>query len=82
MGGFIANALKSSHEALDNANRLQHAAGGPLHKSEPAASAPSNYSHAREARKSGGSFMGVEADKGPELNAALESHAKAKAALE
>jgi len=83
MGGspFISKALSDSHKLLDRGNALQKEAGGPLHHAEPAAS-PSNYSHVREARKEPGSFMGIESDKGPELNTALASHEAAKKALE
>ncbi|VVB52838.1 Uncharacterised protein [uncultured archaeon] len=47
MGSFISNALASAHKTLDNANKFQASAGGPMHHEY------SNASHAvaRAARK-------------------------------
>lgn len=75
------NILEGARKALDSANRFTNSVTG----GKPSAFAPkvekSDYSHAHSARKSAGSFMGVQADQGSELKAADKSHAEAEKAL-
>jgi len=74
----VPRVLEGARKALDNANKFTSSVTG----GKPSAFAPkTNYSHARSQRKSAGSFMGVQADQGPELKAADQSHAEAEKAL-
>jgi hypothetical protein len=79
------NALEAAKKALAGANNFEKSVdkqSGTTAKPAPKpAAARADYSHAREARKAPGEFMGVKSDQGPELNSALESHEQAKAAL-
>lgn len=77
-------ALASAQKALSDAGNSSvgtksgHSGFTPSAKPQGAGS---DYSHARAARKSGDSFMGVKADQGAELKAANESHDNAVKAL-
>lgn len=87
MGNPVAAALASAHKALDSATKFSsdvtHQAGNKTDPTAPKpAAAKSDYSHAREARKGEGEFMGQSSNAASELNAALDKRAEAKKALE
>lgn len=76
----IANAKKALSDANNNRYVGTKSGHSTFTPSKPSG-ASSDYSHARTARKSGDSFMGVKSDQGPELKAAQESHDNAVKAL-
>lgn len=76
-------ALAGAHKALDSANKFTKSVTG----NQPNAFAPkdkpkTDYSHAREARKAPGEFMGIRSDEAPEINVAIKAREDAKKALE
>lgn len=81
----VPHILEGAKKALESANKFTNSVTG----GKPSAFAPkekpqtekADYAHARSARKSAGSFMGVRSDQGPELKAAEQSHAEAEKAL-
>jgi hypothetical protein len=84
MGNPVGDALKSANAALDNAKNFTSSVTGgkPSAIKAPTVTTPEkpDYSHAREARKSG-EFMGVRSDEGGELKSALDNRDQAKKAL-
>lgn len=86
--GSTPNVLAGAKKALENANNFTKSVTGgkpnafaPKAESKPQA-AKSDYSHARDARKSGGEFLGVRSDEAPDIKSGLESREAAKKALE
>lgn len=84
--GSISNILEGAKKTLDKANNFTKSVTGGTpnafaSKSE-AKPETSDYSHAREARKSPSEFLGVKSDQAPELKSALDNREQAKKALE
>lgn len=77
-----ANILQSAKKSLDKADNFTKSVEGrtPGTFAPKAESKPTDYSHARAARKS--EFMGIKSDAAPEINSALEQREQAKKALE
>lgn len=84
--GSTSNILQSAKATLDKANNFTKSVEGHTpgtfspKESKPSTAAPTDYSHARTARKS--EFMGVRSDEAPELKSALDQREQAKKALE
>lgn len=83
---FITSALASAHKTLEGVDKSSIGTkSGHTNFQKPAgkpAAAPTDYSHARDARKaSGDEFMGVKADQGTELKAAEANREAAKKVL-
>jgi hypothetical protein len=81
--GSVPNVLEGAKKALDKANNFTKSVTG----NKPSAFAPevkprTDYSHAREARKAPGEFLGVRSNEAPEINTALASREQAKKVLD
>ncbi len=80
--GSVPNILKGAKKALDKANNFtKSVTGNKPSMFTPNSEAPTDYSHAREARKAP-EFMGVRSNEAPEINTALASREQAKKALD
>jgi hypothetical protein len=79
-------ALHNAASFTDSVTKQAGNKENPFHPKEsapkPASAAPTDYSHARTARASGGKeFMGIRSNEAPEINTALAARDQAKKAL-
>jgi hypothetical protein len=80
----VTAALESAKKTLNDVSHSKVDTGGQHAWTPPSKAQPSktDYSHAREARKTPGEFMGVHSDQGSELKDAMASREANKKALE
>ena len=89
--GSTPNILENAKKALEKANNFTRSTTSQAgNKANPFSAPPlkklnepaTDYSHAREARKAPGEFLGIRSDEAPDIKSGLESREAAKKALE